>query len=113
VAAGNYATLIDGDVAIHELPSGPLWGRGRSQVSGLAAEIETSALAPFAHTCEALEYAGVSMDRRVLAAQAKGLEVSQAADDVWVLKFTLPPGVYATTLLANHFNVHDASARHE
>ena len=113
VAAGNYASLVDGDLALNGMPSGPLWGRGRSQVSGSAAEVEARALASYAQTCEALEYAGVSMDRRVLAVQPQEMDVSQVAQDEWLLKFTLPPGVYATTLLANHFNVHDASARHE
>jgi tRNA pseudouridine13 synthase len=113
VAAGNYAILLGGDAAVDEMPTGPLWGRGRSQVSGIAAEIETSALAPFAQTCEALEYAGVSMDRRVLAVQPQDLTVFQATEDECVVKFTLPPGVYATTLLATYFNVIDASAYHE
>ncbi len=113
VAADNYSILLDGDLAENGMPTGPLWGRGRSGVSGVAAEIETSALTSFAQTCEALEYAGVSMDRRVLAVQPQDLNVCQATDNEWVVKFTLPPGVYATTLLAKHFNVIDASAYHE
>jgi len=112
VAADNYAILLDGDLAEKGMPTGPLWGRGRSQVSGVAADIETSALVSFAQTCEALEYAGVTMDRRVLAVQPQEVNVCQAAEDEWLVKFTLPPGVYATTLLANHFNVIDASAYH-
>lgn len=113
VAADNYAILLDGDIAVDGMPTGPLWGRGRSGVSGAAAEIESSALTSFAQICEALEYAGVSMDRRVLAVQPQDLAVCPAAEDEWIVKFTLPPGVYATTLLANHFKVIDASAYHE
>ncbi|XOV82049.1 MAG: tRNA pseudouridine(13) synthase TruD [bacterium] len=113
VAAGNYASLIDGDIAIQAMPSGPLWGRGRSQVSGLAAQIESRALSVYADICEALEYAGVSMQRRALAVQPQQLQMVQTAADEWVLQFTLPPGVYATALLANHFTLHDASAYHE
>ena len=113
VADGNFARVIDGDMIVQGMPTGPLWGRGRSQVSGAAAEYEARAVSPFAEICEALEYAGVSMDRRVLAAQPQELEVAQVADDELMLKFTLPPGVYATTLLGNHFDLLDASSSHE
>jgi tRNA pseudouridine13 synthase len=53
--AGNHAQLIDGDVEWGNMPTGPLWGRGRSATAGLAAEIERHALASQADTCAALD----------------------------------------------------------
>jgi tRNA pseudouridine13 synthase len=109
VVLGNFASEIQGDLMVQGSPTGPLWGRGRSQVSGQAADVESSALVPYQDICEALEYAGVSMARRVLAQRPGEFSAQQISSDEVVLRFTLPPGAYATTLLGSQFDIVDDS----
>ncbi len=100
-AAGSAATLIEGDVAEDGLPTGPLWGRGRSAASGEALAVEQAALASAARLCEALEFSGVSQARRKLFELPRGLRVQSLGVDCFELQFTLPPGAYATSMLAS------------
>lgn len=105
----NYAQMIDGDVAQQGLPTGPLWGRGRSASSGRAQEIERCALADWADTCEALEYTGLNQARRKLAERPHEFVSEISANGEMLLRFALPPGVFATTLLANNLQFVDDS----
>ncbi|MEE2893882.1 MAG: tRNA pseudouridine(13) synthase TruD [Pseudomonadota bacterium] len=98
VRARTIERCMDGDVAEANLPTGPLWGRGRSATDGAAAEIERAALEPWALWCRALEHAGLSQERRPLVLKPKALEV-EVADDRLILAFTLAPGAFATALL--------------
>ena len=112
VAQGNYNVELAGDVLDHGLPTGPLWGRGRSATTGLAAAIEQEALAPHSEVCEALEFTGLQQGRRALAQRPANFAfapVSSAPENEVELSFLLPPGAYATALLAHHFTVHDDS----
>jgi len=112
VAGGSYAQVIDGDVVVAGQPTGPLWGRGRSATSGLAAQIEQQALAPYAQTCDALEFVGVSQARRTFAVVPEGFSATHDKDLV-TMKFTLPPGAYATALLGHKLEITDDSKRYE
>jgi tRNA pseudouridine13 synthase len=109
VELGNYAEVIEGDVLVQGLPTGPLWGRGRSATVGAALEVEQLALQAHADTCEALEFTGVDQARRQLAMQPQNLRVESIDKSVQLLSFSLPPGAYATALLASVFNVVDHS----
>lgn len=121
VQDGTWNVLVPGDVAvagptdelsgtrpvrdpaaIGTLPTGPLWGRGRSPVSGRAAELEREALAPHAALRDGLEHVGLAQARRSLVLRADDLDWQRAGDGV-ELTFTLPPGGYATSLLAEVF----------
>jgi tRNA pseudouridine13 synthase len=110
VELGSYALEMQGDVLLAGLPTGPLWGRGRSATAGAALEIEKLALQAHADTCEALEFTGVDQARRQLAVQPHKLHIESVAENVQLLSFSLPPGAYATALLANTFNVIDHSS---
>ncbi len=106
----NWDTLLPGDVADAQgLPTGPLWGRGRSATAQAAADIEREALLPFADVMDALEHAGVNQDRRSFVAEARNLTVEACADDALALRFTLPAGAYATVFLAQGFDLVDVS----
>ena len=112
VDLGNYAEVMEGDVLDvldQGLPTGPLWGRGRSATKGAALEVEQLALQAHADTCEALEFTGVDQARRALAMQPQNLRIESIERDVQLLSFSLPPGAYATALLASVFNVVDHS----
>ncbi|MEM7097032.1 MAG: tRNA pseudouridine(13) synthase TruD [Pseudomonadota bacterium] len=118
---GSFATVLDGDFAIDGLPTGPLWGRGRSPTQGLAGQLEREALQEHHEICEALEYAGVDQGRRPLAGKPISLFVSTgvshsshrsaqvsaepASNHGFWLSFGLSSGVYATSLLSHHFEL--------
>ncbi|MDH3643541.1 MAG: tRNA pseudouridine(13) synthase TruD, partial [Gammaproteobacteria bacterium] len=102
VANHSWCNALPGDVAEERGPTGPLWGRGRSSTGDEAGEVEAAALAPHAELCEGLEYAGVRQQRRALALRPEGLEWEADAGDLQV-RFRLPPGSYATSLLMEAF----------
>lgn len=93
-------TLAARAAALDIHPTGPLWGRGASLASGAVAELEQAVVAPFGDLREGLEAAGLRQERRALRVRVDGLAWEWPAADVLALRFSLPPGAYATTLLA-------------
>ncbi len=83
-------------------PTGPLWGRGTLRSEDAARAVEEAALADATalRLREGLERAGMSQERRALRLRPDDLAWSWLAGDVLELRFTLPPGTYATTVLA-------------
>lgn len=79
-------------------PSGPLWGRGRTDVTTLAAEVEHRALEGFEEWQQGLERCGAEMGRRALRAPVRDMEW-WFEGDVLILGFSLPKGSYATAVL--------------
>lgn len=92
----DWRQCVDGDPLPE--PSAPLWGRGRNRSQGVLAERERQVLEPYAAFCEKLEHVGLQQERRVLLLSIKEGELEQDGADV-VLKFSLPPGAYATAVL--------------
>ena len=114
---GNFAIPIEGDALDDGIPTGPLWGRGRSAAGALAETIEGQALAKHRTICDALEFTGVQQSRRRLAQrpmdfEQRYIERGETDEAEWEVSFTLPPGAYATTLLAHHYTVCDDSQRY-
>ncbi|BCT91347.1 tRNA pseudouridine synthase D [Lysobacter helvus] len=126
VAAGTWDQAIDGDVwmldgsrsvfgpepldaALAERlrtfdihPTGPLWGRGELRTTGAAQALELQALddATSLALRTGLESEGMKQERRALRLLPAKLQWEWQADDVLQLAFELPPGSYATTVLA-------------
>jgi tRNA pseudouridine13 synthase len=126
VAAGNWDTALDGEVwmldgsrsvfgpepldetlaarlaAFDIHPTAPLWGRGELRSRGPAAALETAALAdPQSSTLRAgLETAGLKQERRATRLRPQALEWQWRDAATLELRFALPPGAYATTVLA-------------
>ncbi len=98
VDADAWRAPIDGDVCVDGLPTGPLWGRGRSQATGSAAVFEATVVEVHATIAHGLEFAGLGQDRRALVAKADELAIEQSRDLLGV-SFVLPKGSYATTFL--------------
>ena len=102
------ARLADFD--IH--PTAPLWGRGipRSQEAALA--LENAALADTQSlTLRAgLEAAGLKQERRATRLRPQDLQWSWPAADCLALQFALPPGTYATIVLAELGQISDRSS---
>ncbi|MBS0456373.1 MAG: tRNA pseudouridine(13) synthase TruD [Proteobacteria bacterium] len=107
----DSATLAE---RVHRLdihPTGPLWGRGELRTRDACRALEEAVLADAADLRDGLERAGLSQERRTLRVAVAGLAWTWLADDVLELRFELPPGAYATSLLATLGVVMDAAAR--
>ncbi len=105
VTAGNWDRQVTGEATQHGQPTGPLWGRGRSPVQAQAREIEATALAPHGQVCLGLEYAGLSQQRRSLVSKPQEMSWEKLADDELLVRFALPAGSYATSLLGEVFSL--------
>ncbi|RPE77156.1 tRNA pseudouridine13 synthase [Vulcaniibacterium tengchongense] len=94
-------------------PSGPLWGRGELRSAGEAAALERAALAdPDALALRAgLEAAGLKQERRALRLRPDGLRWHWPDARTLALEFALPPGAYATAVLAELGQIEDAQRR--
>jgi tRNA pseudouridine13 synthase len=93
-------------------PTAPLWGRGNSRAADDALALETSVLGDARSLAlrEGLEMAGLSQERRATRLRAGQLQWSWLDGGAALrLAFTLPPGTYATTLLAELGAVSDRS----
>jgi tRNA pseudouridine13 synthase len=93
-------------------PSGPLWGRGEPRSAGEARALELEALAdPESLALRAgLEEAGLSQERRATRLRPAELDWSWRGGDALELRFALPAGAYATSVLAELGSVVDARA---
>jgi len=82
--------------------TGPLWGRGELRSSQAVQALELAALADDESTRlrVGLEAAGLKQERRSLRLRPADLCWNWLADDVLELGFVLPPGTYATVVLA-------------
>jgi tRNA pseudouridine13 synthase len=98
VAAGSWLTPVDGDHVADGLPTGPLWGRGRSAAREQAARLEQAALEPHRAWLDGLEHCGLRQDRRSLAVTVAEFELERTASELR-LAFQLPAGSFATSVL--------------
>ena len=132
VELGNWNTIVDGDIAslagsrstfpcpmpdpeltrrcavfdIH--PSGPLPGSGDSQLDRAAAQIEEGVLEPYGALVASMAGAGLKAARRALRLAPKNMEWELEDNDL-ILKFELPPGGYATSVLRELVTTHAVS----
>ncbi|HEY0659709.1 MAG TPA: tRNA pseudouridine(13) synthase TruD [Lysobacter sp.] len=83
-------------------PSGPLWGRGELRSRERAAEVEAAALTgdESAALRSGLEAAGLNQERRALRLRPLNLAWHWLDDAALEVAFALPPGAYATVVLA-------------
>ena len=90
--------------------TGPLWGRGELRSTGAVRALELATLEPFDDLRQGLESAGLKQERRALRVRVAALAWEWPAPDQLALRFELPPGAYATGLLAEFGDVRDAHA---
>ena len=83
-----------------DLPSGPLWGRGRSAAGDASAALEAEALASYGAWLEPLEHIGLTQQRRALVALPTDMTWHWEQDqNALRLEFALSSGSYATSVL--------------
>lgn len=94
-------------------PSGPLWGQGDLRTTGETLALERAVLdTPGAAALAlGLERAGLRQERRALRVRPADLAWDRPAPDALRLRFALPPGSYATAVLAELGQVDDAARR--
>jgi len=93
-------------------PTGPLWGTGALRSTDAAHVLETAALADAESLAlrAGLERAGLRQERRSLRLRPGELAREWPEPEQLRLRFTLPAGCYATTVLAELGEVADAAA---
>jgi len=80
-------------------PTAPLWGRGDAMVTAEAAGLENTVLSSWQGWTTGLEKARMDLARRALRVSVADLCWDWLAEDQLQLKFSLPPGSYATAVL--------------
>ncbi len=92
-------------------PSGALWGRGGLRSEGACRELELAALdgAESVALRDGLERAGLEQERRALRVRPDGLAWAWPDASSLQLSFSLPPGSYATAVLAQLGTLADAA----
>lgn len=83
-------------------PTAPLWGRGELRTTGAAAALERAALDdPESLALRAgLEKAGLKQERRATRLRVQAMQWQWPQAETLELRFCLPPGAYATTVLS-------------
>ena len=103
VQDGSWRTALDGEPGLaggdKRVPTGPLWGRGRSLAAADTLEREQVVLERHRAVAEALEFTGSRQARRALVTVPEDLAWEKVGANLH-LGFVLPPGAYATRLLA-------------
>ena len=92
-------------------PTGPLWGEGELRSGDVAREVELAAMQGDSATRlrNGLERAGLKQERRALRLQPSELRWQWLDDAALELRFALPPGCYATTVLRELGDLTDAA----
>ena len=96
-------------------PTGPLWGRGTLRSAEAALALEHTVLSDPESLAirEGLEAAGLDQERRSTRLRPATLAWSWPEPGILRLEFPLPPGTYATTLLAELGSLGDRSSETE
>lgn len=95
VRMNNWFHLLDGE---SEIPTAPLWGRGRSKVSGEVEALETQVLGEWGDWANGLEHSGLLQERRPLILLPEESSWRWIDDDL-ELRFALNAGEFATSVL--------------
>ncbi len=96
VRQGDWYQRLVGEP--QQLPTGPLWGRGRNLATLDQLALEQLLLTPWSAWCEWLEHCGLHQERRALVLRPAAFSYTWQENNLF-LQFTLPPGSFATALL--------------
>ena len=97
--------LQDGELS----PTSPLWGRGQLKVSEAAKAFEEAVVAQYPALTDGLERAGLLQERRINRLIPQQLSWEWLEDSTLQLRFQLPKGCFATTVLRELVRCHEPS----
>ncbi len=80
--------------------TGPMWGKGELRTQSKVFDIESAIATVHPELCRGLEAADMKQERRALRIQVLDLSWAWPEKDLLQCRFSLPPGAYATELLA-------------
>ncbi len=89
--------------------TGPMWGRGELMTQADARAFEASTLAPWQELCAGLEGLGLNQERRALRLLPRNLKAEKEVEGQWRLEFELPSGAFATSVLRELCQWHNAA----
>lgn len=81
-------------------PTGPMWGKGELRTLAEVADTESAIANSHQELCRGLEAADMKQERRSLRIQVRDIDWNWLKNDQLQCRFSLPPGAYATELLA-------------
>lgn len=110
VRNASWMSLLQGDVPDDGIPTGPLWGRGRSASSEEALALEQKVLSTYSSWLNGLEHCGLSQERRALVLSPVKLQWAFEGRDLQ-LEFELKPGQFATAVLREICKLDNLSVR--
>ncbi|OEG75219.1 tRNA pseudouridine(13) synthase TruD [Shewanella colwelliana] len=90
--------------------SAPLWGRGSALAQDEALVFESQVASRFAEDCDGLAQAGLNQERRTLLLEPQHFSY-EVEGDTLILKFALPAGCFATSLIRELVNYQDVNER--
>ena len=94
----SWKSSLDGEIPVDDLPTGPLWGRGRLNTKREVRDIEEKTVAEHPIFSDALEWSGTKQERRKLVCQVQGIQTEVDGSNL-VIDFSLERGCYATSVL--------------
>lgn len=90
-------------------PTAAMWGAGTLATSGALAALEQQVAARHPELCQWLAAAGLQQERRITRLPLNGFKWCYPAENVIELRFILPVGCFATTVLRELLAVEDVS----
>lgn len=101
-----YQRLNAGQVHV----TAPLWGRGGLMTRFAAESFEQQALVNWTELCQGLETLGLNQERRAVRVIPKNASIEQEAEEQWLVRFDLPAGSFATSVLREIAHLHTEDA---
>ncbi len=108
VQLGNWHQPLDGEPVAGDI-TGPLWGDGGTLASGAQGELERQVVAAHPALASVFSQTRMKPERRVLVLRPQAFRWQWPTENSLRLDFTLAPGQFATSVLAEVFHLRDAS----
>lgn len=113
VVAGNWFTDMAGEpLSGNDSPTGPLWGDGGTTATGDQETLERDIVAAHPELVHLFQATRMKPERRALVTRPESFSWQWLDDHTLSLQFSLQPGQYATTVLADIFELADMSLSH-
>ncbi|PPK51552.1 tRNA pseudouridine(13) synthase TruD [Marinobacter persicus] len=111
VEEGNWLTVLPGEPSPQDcLPTGPLWGDGGTTATGEQGSMERDIVDAHPELAHLFKATRMKPERRALVTRPESLSWQWLEDgSALSLTFFLLPGQYATTILADIFELEDMS----